>query len=99
MKKHKVSLSEEISIFTIASIWEKFIKVLEKFEKKDTLILDCEKLEAIDGAGIQLLLSLEKTILKESYKIKYINYSENIKDIFEKVGVSYLLVTEGDINE
>jgi len=99
MKKHKISLSEEVSIFTIASVWDKFIKTLEKFKKKDLLVLDCEKLEAIDGAGIQLLLSLEKTILKESYKIKYINYSDEIKETFEKVGVSYLLVTEGDLNE
>ncbi|MEA1975439.1 MAG: STAS domain-containing protein [Bacillota bacterium] len=101
MGKLKVKLPNELTIFTVEEFWKSLVDVIEKMNASDEkiLTLDFENLEKIDGSGIQLLLSLEKTMLKEKFKVKYQNVKESIENVLKFVGIEYLLVMEGEINE
>ncbi|MGM0380316.1 MAG: STAS domain-containing protein [Bacillota bacterium] len=101
MKEKVIKLPKELTIYTVSLFWKTLYESIENMNKlkDEKLILYFEKLEKIDGAGIQLLLSLEKTILKEGLKIEYIKVKEPIRELFQSVGVDYLLVVEGEENE
>ena len=101
MGESKVKLPRELTIFTVEKFWKNLVEIFEKMNKVEErlLILDFEALEKIDGAGIQLLLSLEKTMLKEKFQVKYLNVKESIEEVLKLVGVEYLLVMEGENNE
>lgn len=97
----KIKLPNELTIFNIEEFWKNLVDTLEKMNKGDekSLVLDFKVLEKIDGSGIQLLISLEKTILKERFQVKYENVNVSIEETLKLVGVEYLLVSEGEKNE
>lgn len=101
METSVLKLPKELTIFTVELFWKTLVETIENTiqsgEKK--IVLYFGALEKIDGSGIQLLLSLEKTMLKEKFEVKYINVSESIENVLKLVGVEYLLVTEGETNE
>ena len=101
MGKQTVKLTSELTIFTVEEFWKRLIETIEKMSGSDErlLSLDFESLEKIDGSGIQLLLSLEKTMLKEKFQVKYLNVKDSIEEALKLVGVEYLLVMEGETNE
>ena len=101
MGERKVKLPNELTIFTVEEFWKRLVETIEKMSESDEqlLSLDFESLEKIDGSGIQLLLSLEKTMLKEKFQVKYLNVKESIEEALKLVGVEYLLVMEGETNE
>lgn len=101
MGERKVKLPNELTIFTVEKYWKNLVDAIEKMNEMDEklLILNFQELEKVDGSGIQLLLSLEKTMLKEKFEVKYQNVNESIKNVFNLVGVQYLLRMEGDKDE
>lgn len=101
MRSRTVILPEEISIFNIEEFWKNLINKVESVDRSDPspILLDFIQLNHIDGAGIQVLLSLEKTMLKEKYNVKYLNVSAEIKEIFKQIGLGYLLVMEVEGDE
>jgi len=101
MGVQRIKLPSELTIFTVEAFWKSLVEIIEKMNAIDErlLILDFTTLEKIDGAGIQLLLSLEKTILKEKIQVKYENVKESIRKILSLVGVEYLIVMAGEKNE
>jgi len=101
MGERKVKLPNELTIFTVEEFWKRLVETIEKMNESEEqlLSLDFESLEKIDGSGIQLLLSLEKTMLKEKFQVKYKNVKESIEEALKLVGVEYLLVMEGETNE
>lgn len=101
MGERKVKLPNELTIFTVEEFWKRLVETIEKMSESDEqlLRLDFESLEKIDGSGIQLLLSLEKTMLKEKFQVKYQNVKDSIEEALKLVGVEYLLVMEGETNE
>jgi len=101
MGKQNVKLASELTIFTVEEFWKRLVETIEKMNESEEqlLSLDFESLEKIDGSGIQLLLSLEKTMLKEKFQVKYKNVKESIEEALKLVGVEYLLVMEGETNE
>jgi anti-anti-sigma regulatory factor len=94
-------LPNELTIFTVEVFWKALVETIEKMNasKEKLLVLDFNALEKIDGSGIQLLLSLEKTMLKEKFQVKYLDVKESIEETLKLVGVEYLLVMEGETNE
>ena len=57
------------------------------------LIMDLEKLEYISSAGLRVLLSAQKTMMKQGeMKIRHVN--EMIMEIFEVTGFSDILTIE-----
>ena len=101
MGERVVKLPNELTIFTVEEFWKGLVETIEKMNEIDerSLILDFNALEKIDGSGIQLLLSLEKTMLKEKFHVKYQKVKKSIEETLKLVGVEYLLVMEGDTNE
>lgn len=101
MGERKVKLPNELTIFTVEEFWKMLVDTIGKMNEKNEqlLLLDFEILEKIDGSGIQLLLSLEKTMLKEKFQVKYQNVKESIEEVLKLVGVEYLLVMEGEADE
>lgn len=101
MGERKVKLPNELTIFTVEKYWKNLVDAIEKMNEMDEklLILNFQELEKVDGSGIQLLLSLEKTMLKEKFEVKYQNVNESIKNVFNLVGVQYLLRMKGDKDE
>ena len=57
------------------------------------LTLDFEKLDYISSAGLRVLLSTQKTMMKQG-EMKIIHVSEPIKEIFEVTGFSEILTIE-----
>ncbi|TDX47827.1 STAS domain-containing protein [Orenia marismortui] len=88
VKELTLELPEELTIFTIYPFKE---EVISKLEEKKNLIFDCYQVERLDAAGIQLLLSLEKTFLKEKISLKLDNISKEIEETFKLLGVNEIL--------
>lgn len=101
MEKWKVKLPNELTIFTVEEFWKNLVDAVEKMNEggEKLLALDFQSLEKVDGSGIQLLLSLEKTMLKEKFQVKYQNVKKPIENVLKLVGIEYLLVMEGEMNE
>ncbi len=57
------------------------------------LILDLEKLSYLSSAGLRLLLSAQKTMLKQG-SMKVRNVNETIMEIFEITGFADILTIE-----
>lgn len=101
MKDIKIVLPEELSIYNIENFWRQLVNHLEDLDNMSvtTMTLDFSSVGHIDGAGIQLLLSLEKTILKEKLSVRYLNVEESIKETLKSTGLEYLLVSEEAYHE
>ena len=59
-----------------------------------TLIFDMANVEYIFSSGIRALLMLQKMLEKSGGKIKIINVSDNIRNIFEYAGLDSMLDTK-----
>ena len=101
MEASVLKLPKELTIFTVEIFWKTLVESIENLDQSDEkrLVLYFGSLEKIDGSGVQLLLSLEKTMLKEKFQVSYEGVSEAIEDVLKLIGVEYLLVMEGEVNE
>lgn len=87
------SLGESISIFNCIDVQQELLEYLH--ECSDGICkLDASELNDIDAAGIQILLSLEKTCKNEDLILELVNLQEQMKDTFHKLGLETLLVKE-----
>jgi len=84
----EINLSQELSIYNVSLFKQ---EVLERLAEKSDLIFDCSQLELIDAAGMQLILSLQKTLLNEEFNLKLRNISSEVEEVFELVGVEEIL--------
>jgi len=87
----KIDLNEEITIYTINDIYEKFVYVLK--DPYEELIINLSNLEEIDGAGLQLLISLQKTCDASNRKCHFI-FSKSIENNLKLYGVDNVLDME-----
>ena len=85
----ELRLPKELTIYTVSS-WKE--DILEELSAKEDLRLDCSSLKKLDGAGVQLLLSLEKTTFREKFDVELINIGAEIREIIELAGVEELLL-------
>ena len=58
-----------------------------------SLVLDFEKLDYISSAGLRVLLSAQKTMMKAG-EMKVVHVNETIMEIFEVTGFSDILTIE-----
>ena len=68
-------------------------EVKNKLDGIDTLIFDLEKLQYISSAGLRVLLSTQKVMMKQG-KMILKNVPAEIMDIFEVTGFSDILTIE-----
>lgn len=66
----------------------------ECFKDTQNLILDFENLEYISSAGLRILLSAHKKMIKKDGKFTVMNINETINEIFEVTGFSDILNIE-----
>ncbi len=64
---------KEISIYEAEKLQSMFLKEMQSGE---TFILDMRLVEKIDMVGIQLLLSLSKSLEEKEQRIEFINVSD-----------------------
>ncbi|MBQ7067618.1 MAG: STAS domain-containing protein, partial [Synergistaceae bacterium] len=57
-------------------------------KKVNSVIFDCENLEYVSSSGLRVFLSLKQ---REKVKLKFINISDEVYDIFEVTGFSKML--------
>ncbi|MBR1384047.1 MAG: STAS domain-containing protein [Ruminococcus sp.] len=63
------------------------------FDSCESLVLDFAEVEYISSAGLRVLLSAQKVMSKKG-RMKLINVSEDIMEIFEVTGFSDILTIE-----
>ena len=68
-------------------------KVKESIDGVTDLVFDLSKLEYISSAGLRVLLSTQK-IMEKQGKMKFINVSDIIMEIFDVTGFSEILTIE-----
>jgi len=101
MERAVLKLPKELTIFTVEIFWKTLLETLEDMKEmhEKNFVLYFGDLEKIDGAGMQLLLSLEKTLLKEKLQLEYKEVNDSIKKVLKLVGVGYLLAVAGEKDE
>jgi anti-anti-sigma factor len=86
----------ELTIYNVKSFQEDLIN---KLGSNSDIHIDCQQIEIMDGAGIQLLLSLEKTALNENLNVKFINLTSEFREKIDLAGMTELLdFVEGEEN-
>ena len=65
----------------------------EALDGVESLTMDFEKLEYISSAGLRVLLSAQKRMMKQG-EMKVIHVNETIMEIFEVTGFSDILTVE-----
>lgn len=92
--KLQYRMPPELTIYTVKSFRKELV---DKLDEDRDLLLYCQEVELVDGAGIQLLLSLEKTALNENFTVDFINPTPEFKEKVELAGITELLnFTEED---
>ncbi len=87
-----IELSEEISVYTVGEIRERIINLLNN-DVKDDMVFNLQNLKELDGAGLQLLISLQKTCDQLSKKCHFI-FPEELKENIKIYGISDVLDME-----
>ena len=90
-----IFLNGRIDSNSSAELDSKITEALEKFSNED-VILNGEKLEYISSAGLRVLLKLQK---KKEQKLKIINTSLEIYDIFDVTGFINMFDVQKRIRE
>ena len=58
------------------------------------LVFDIEKLDYISSAGLRVLLSAHKAMMKKGGKMKVIHVNETVMEVFEITGFADILIIE-----
>ena len=89
-KKLTVALEGRLDTTTAPELEKALTEALDGVE---TLIIDLAKLEYISSAGLRVLLSAQKRMMKQGgMKVTHVN--ETIMEIFEVTGFSDILTIE-----
>lgn len=87
----EINLSGELTIYSAMEIYESHFKELSF---KPLVIFKLGKIEEIDTAGMQLLMSLIKTILSQKLEFQIASVSDAIEDFSELFNLQCFLSTE-----
>ncbi|WP_286269768.1 STAS domain-containing protein [Thalassotalea hakodatensis] len=87
----EIIISGELTIYSVMDIYQEYFKAL-KF--KSLVVLKLAKIEEIDTAGMQLILSLVKTTIEEGKNFQISSTSSAIQDFCQLFNLSILLNTD-----
>jgi anti-anti-sigma regulatory factor len=97
-----IKLPRELNIYRVAELREQWLKALnastcaladESDETKvSAFAVDAADVDETDGAGIQLLLSLARTLEQQRRQLQLVNASEPMRKACETLGVSTRLI-------
>lgn len=83
------TLPENLTIYNVKEVKEDLLDHLSHVDKE--VLIDAERLKDIDGAGIQLLLSLYKTLQSEDRTLIIKNRSELVDHLLQHSGAADIL--------
>lgn len=86
-----LQVSERVDTTTAPQLQYEIDKVTDETNK---LVLDFKELIYVSSAGLRVLLSAHKTMLKKEGSLVITNVSEDILEIFEVTGFSDILTIE-----
>ena len=86
-----LQVAERVDTTTAPQLQYEIDKVTDETNK---LVLDFKELIYISSAGLRVLLSAHKTMLKKGGSLVITNVSEDILEIFEVTGFSDILTIE-----
>jgi anti-anti-sigma factor len=100
MEEIQFPVPQELTIYNVSEVKTDILDKLKKLNNLSNanLVFNCEQLEVIDAAGIQLLLSTAKTSLQEEFSVLLENVATEIKDDLELAGVKEILVKEEKVD-
>ena len=81
-----------------SEIKEKLDKVVDEFSKK-TLIFDLTELKYINSEGIGYFMSIHTHFITRGRGLVIVGAKENIKDIFNAIGIGEIVKIYSDLNE
>jgi anti-anti-sigma regulatory factor len=79
------------SALTIAEVGELYPTMSERLQQGGELTIDCSEVEAIDGAGLQLLAALNKSAIEHQLPIKWQGATATLQRAIAEMGLSDLL--------
>ncbi len=68
-------------------------ELLQSWNDISTLILDLKELDYISSAGLRVILTAQKQMLKQG-SMKLRNLSENVREVFEMTGFADIMTIE-----
>jgi anti-sigma B factor antagonist len=63
-------------------------------EFEQSTVLDCSELEYISSAGIGVILATQKRLMASGHRLRLINVSKHIQDVFRYAGLHQVLDIE-----
>lgn len=91
-------LPEELSIFCAAELQALLRQWLADPaadpHAPDTLVLDAARVVEVDAAGVQLLLSLSNSLLREGRQLQIEQASEALRQACQRLGAGWLLAPD-----
>lgn len=88
-------LPEELSIFCAAELQALLRQLLADTatdpQAPDTLVLDAAQVAEVDAAGVQLLLSLSNSLLRDGRQLQIVEASQTLRQACQRLGAGWLL--------
>jgi anti-anti-sigma regulatory factor len=76
---------------TIAEVGELHRDLAERLQASDSLTIDCSGVDAVDGAGLQLLAALNKAAIERQVGIVWRSASASLRQGISQLGLQNLL--------
>ena len=92
----KMQFSDELAVFTAS---EFKAEIVSKWENWKKLVIDLSNVDEIDGAGLQLLLSLRRTCEMQKIEFNVSAVSEATENLFQLYQLDNNLLPHQDISE
>ena len=98
-----LTLPEELTIYTVASLKTTWLNGLDAIaastpshpETPDRCCVEAAMVNEVDGAGVQLLVSLQRSAVARDLEWMLLNPSERLKSALLTLGLSALLAAPG----
>ncbi|MCW5667595.1 MAG: STAS domain-containing protein [Piscinibacter sp.] len=93
----RCALGAELTIYTVAETRERLLAALQADAAGDAdLVIDASAVSDVDGAGVQLLLSLSQALAGRQRRLALAEPAAPLRAACSRLGLDHLLVTEGD---
>ncbi len=82
----KIELPEELKIYNVQEFWTEFTAKLKDRKAEEELTVTADKLTEIDGAGLQLLIVIERELSQKKAGFRFKQFPASLKQTIESYG-------------
>jgi len=79
------------SSLTIAEVGELYPALAERMQQGGDFVIDCSGVDAVDGAGLQLLAALNKSAIEHEVSLGWRGATEVLRQAIAELGLNDLL--------